>query len=107
MRQQIPIGLAIKHYRLKAGLTQCDLAELLRHDGSWLPRPNWISRIEGGYRIPTIATLDRIGKVLNVESWKILKAAIYLRDQSTLPAPGRNGSIGLSEVREPAFSIQR
>jgi transcriptional regulator with XRE-family HTH domain len=57
----IAFGLRVKEHRLAAGMTQEQLAEAAEL------HPTFISNVERGYRMPTIATLIRIARGLGVE----------------------------------------
>lgn len=54
------LGLKIKELRKRKGLTQEELAELIQME------QNSISVIESGRNFPTLGTLEKIAKVLDV-----------------------------------------
>lgn len=55
------IGTKIKQFRKQKGLTQAELAEKINVD------PKYISRLETGTSSPSIATIAKLGEVLNVD----------------------------------------
>lgn len=61
MDNKIKLGKRIKELRKKKGLTQEQLAETIDME------QNSISVIESGRNFPTLGTLEKIAKVLNVE----------------------------------------
>jgi transcriptional regulator with XRE-family HTH domain len=54
------LGAQIRECRLRRGLTQAALAE--RAGLSWI----FIAKVEGGARLPSWPTLDRLARVLRV-----------------------------------------
>lgn len=60
------IGERIKEFRLKAGLTQSELAEKLG-----IPYQS-IGQWERGLRSPKIETLQKIAEALGVEPWQLM-----------------------------------
>lgn len=60
------IGERIKEFRLKAGLTQSELAEKLG-----IPYQS-IGQWERGLRSPKIETLQKIAEALGVEPWELM-----------------------------------
>lgn len=54
------LGTQIREWRLRRGLTQAALAE--RAGLSWI----FIAKVEGGARLPSWPTLERISRVLHV-----------------------------------------
>jgi transcriptional regulator with XRE-family HTH domain len=54
------LGAQIRDWRLRRGLTQAALAE--RAGLSWI----FIAKVEGGARLPSWPTLERIARVLHV-----------------------------------------
>lgn len=65
----LPISLAVQRARRLANLSQRQLALKLE-----CPR-TWISKIENGHTVPTLASLLRIADALNTEGWRLLKWA--------------------------------
>lgn len=60
-------GFNVKLERMKQGITQADLAEMIDvHE-------KYISRIETGKQNVTINTLSKIAEALKVEMYKLLK----------------------------------
>ena len=54
------LGAQIREWRLRRGLTQAALAE--RAGLSWI----FVAKIEGGARLPSWPTLERLARVLKV-----------------------------------------
>jgi DNA-binding XRE family transcriptional regulator len=54
------LGKTVRHWRIAAGLTQTDVAKRSGVNRSYL------SHLESGRRNPTLATLQRLAKILNV-----------------------------------------
>ena len=61
------LGLKIKEYRKNKKLTQEKLAEILELD------VGYISKLEVGRNFPTIGTLEKIAKVLEVDLYKLFQ----------------------------------
>lgn len=61
------LGLKIKEYRKNKKLTQEKLAEILELD------VGYISKLEVGRNFPTIGTLEKIAKVLEVDLHKLFQ----------------------------------
>ena len=59
----------LKYYRKQAGLTQDDFAKSVQTD------PVYISYIENGKRFPSIEYIEKMAKVLNIESYKLFLPA--------------------------------
>lgn len=59
--------ISIIYFRAKKGITQEKLAHLAGLDRSF------ISMLERGKRVPSIATVQKIAKALDVKAWEILK----------------------------------
>ena len=59
------LGLKIKHFRKLKGLSQAQLAELVKLEIKSL------SRIEAGHNYPLCENLTAISKVLGVEPWQL------------------------------------
>ena len=59
-------GTKVRELRKKKGLSQEDLAELIKRD------PRTIVAIEGGKRNPTLYTIYKIAKALEVKSDSLL-----------------------------------
>lgn len=55
----------LKYYRKQAGLTQDDFARYVETD------PVYISYIENGKRFPSIEYIEKMAKVLKIESYKL------------------------------------
>jgi len=55
------LGLKVKEFRKRSKLTQEKLAELIGVDNGY------ISKLEVGQNFPSIKTLEKIAKILNVE----------------------------------------
>jgi len=55
----------LRQYRAQIGMTQGELARMARCDRSYL------SRIESGERIGSLAFWRRIGRVLNIDWWRL------------------------------------
>ena len=60
------LGQNIKKYRKKIGITQEKLAELARID------PKSIIQIENGKRNPSLKTISKISRSLNVKTQELL-----------------------------------
>jgi len=54
------LGKNVRHWRIAAGLTQTAVA---KRSGV---NPSYLSHLESGRRNPTLATLERLAKILNV-----------------------------------------
>lgn len=66
IRKRVEVGKIIRSLREAKGLSQGDIEKrsgLLR---------SYISRVEGGYTAPSLATLDKFAKALDVEPYQIL-----------------------------------
>ncbi|MFD0712984.1 helix-turn-helix domain-containing protein [Paenibacillus sp. GCM10027626] len=61
------IGNIVRHSRLRQGLTQEQLAELIESNVAY------ISQLESGKRNPTIKTLSRIAQACQVELFQMLQ----------------------------------
>ena len=61
------LGLKIKEYRKNKKLTQEKLAEILELD------VGYISKLEVGRNFPTIGTLEKIAKVLEVDLYTLFQ----------------------------------
>ncbi len=61
MENKKKLGLRIKELRKRKGLTQEQVAELIEME------QNTISVIESGRNFPTLVTLEKIAKILDVE----------------------------------------
>ena len=61
------LGLKIKEYRKNKKLTQEKMAEILELD------VGYISKLEVGRNFPTIGTLEKIAKVLEVDLYKLFQ----------------------------------
>jgi len=59
------LGLKIKQYRKKLGLSQAELAELVKLEIKSL------SRIEAGHNYPMCENLTAIAEALNIEPWQL------------------------------------
>lgn len=59
------LGRQFAHYRLKAGLTQEQLAEKTDYS------KDFISLVERGVNAPTLARLQVVAKVVGVEVWQL------------------------------------
>lgn len=77
MDNKIKLGKRIKELRKKKGLTQEQLAETIDME------QNSISVIESGRNFPTLGTLEKIAKVLNVELSDFFNYE-YLEDIDTI-----------------------
>ncbi len=62
---KINFGIKLKYWRLKRGLTQEKLAEML------LVAPHYISDIERGRRNITMLTIARLAQALNIEPYRL------------------------------------
>jgi DNA-binding XRE family transcriptional regulator len=60
------VGRKVRQLRIAAGLTQTKLARQCGMDRTHL------NRVEGGYAMPTIPTLKRLAKILQVTPWSLL-----------------------------------
>ncbi len=60
-------GTIIKLYRLKSNLSQDQLVDKIDMSKAFL------SEIERGIKMPSLLTIFRLAKALNVEAWKIVK----------------------------------
>jgi transcriptional regulator with XRE-family HTH domain len=72
-----PDGAALKDRRERAGLTQAELAELLRRPGRPLPanRHKTISNIErGNQTVASLRFIAQIARVLDVEPEALIKS---------------------------------
>jgi len=66
-RKALDVGKKIRALREAKGLSQGDIERrsgLLR---------SYISRVEGGYTAPSLATLDKFAKALDIESYQLLQ----------------------------------
>ena len=59
------LGKQIAHFRLKAGLTQEELAEKTDYS------VDFISLVERGINAPTVARLEDIARTLGIEIWQL------------------------------------
>ena len=66
MRKKPDAGLAIRHFRQGAGLSQDGLADRLD------VRPSYVSMLESGKRYPSIEMLIHIARALEVRPGDIL-----------------------------------
>ena len=69
-----PFGKVLREFRVKAGLTQEELAARLDYNSS-----GYISRLELGTKKPSVELLFRLADALGIEAWEIVKA---MRDNS-------------------------
>lgn len=60
------LGRQLAHYRVKAGLTQAQLAEKTNYS------VEFISLVERGVNAPTLARLQKMANVIGVEVWRLL-----------------------------------
>lgn len=75
------IGQRLRTLRETKGLSQGDIERrsgLLR---------SYISRVEGGYTAPSLVTLEKFARALNVESYQLLYND-YNGRPTSVPAPG-------------------
>ena len=63
-----PFGKALRELRIKAGLTQEELAARLDYNSS-----GYISRLELGEKKPSVDLLFAIAKALQVKAWAIVQ----------------------------------
>lgn len=77
------IGQKVAVARSLRGLTQTELGKLVRTSHSQ------ISRIESGYHLPDVLTLDRLGRALGIEFTLPLAGVDPSRVDRTLAAAGR------------------
>ena len=61
------LGDNIKRIRIAKNMTQGDLCQKLEVDGAYM------SNIESGKKNPTLSTIDRISKALNVSVEELMK----------------------------------
>ncbi len=59
------LGRQLAYYRLKAGLTQAQLAEKADYT------TEFISLVERGKNAPTVARLQQMAKIIGVEVWQL------------------------------------
>lgn len=74
------IGKRIRALREAKGLSQGDVERrsgLLR---------SYISRVEGGYTAPSVATLEKFAKALEVDPYQLLYARSWHRGTVVMPA---------------------
>ena len=83
------IGKRLRELREAKGLSQGDIERrsgLLR---------SYISRVEGGYTAPSLATLEKFAEALEVEPYQLLyqgegkPAAVKTQEQAALSKPAR------------------
>ena len=63
-----PFGQVLREFRIKAGLTQEELAARLDYNSS-----GYISRLELGAKKPSVELLLAIAKALQVKAWTIVQ----------------------------------
>ena len=61
------LGLKVKEFRKRSKLTQEKLSELIGVDNGY------ISKLEVGQNFPSISTLEKIGKILDVELYEFFQ----------------------------------
>jgi len=79
-RKPVDVGKKIRSLREAKGLSQGDIERrsgLLR---------SYISRVEGGYTAPSLGTLDRFAKALEVESYQLLQNHAGRSRSAALPS---------------------
>ncbi len=76
------VGKQIRAIREAKGLSQGDIEK-----SSGLLR-SYISRVEGGYTAPSLATLEKFAKALGVETYQLLFSRQGRPVPARLPAPG-------------------
>jgi transcriptional regulator with XRE-family HTH domain len=70
MENQVkPFGQVLRELRIKAGLTQEELAARLDYNSS-----GYISRLELGTKKPSVELLFRLADALEIEAWEIVQA---------------------------------
>lgn len=77
----VSVGKRLRNVRLQRGLTQADLEK-----ATGLMRSH-ISRIENGWRMPSLETLSRLAGALN------LPLTVLLQDDPSLPRPAAMHSL--------------
>ena len=63
-----PFGRVLRELRIKAGLTQEELAARLDYNSS-----GYVSRLELGSKKPSVELLFAIAKALQVKAWTIIQ----------------------------------
>jgi transcriptional regulator with XRE-family HTH domain len=71
------LGRQVAHFRLKAGLTQEELAEKTDYS------VDFIGLVERGVNAPTVARLEDIARTVGVEVWQLF----YPAGEENLSAP--------------------
>jgi transcriptional regulator with XRE-family HTH domain len=66
--QTKPFGQVLRELRIKAGLTQEELAARLDYNSS-----GYISRLELGSKKPSVELLFAIAKALHIKAWTIVQ----------------------------------
>jgi transcriptional regulator with XRE-family HTH domain len=61
----ILLGRQLAHFRLKAGVTQAELAEKTSYT------TGFISLVERGVHAPTLARLEKMAGIIGVEVWRL------------------------------------
>jgi len=83
------IGKRLRELREAKGLSQGDIEKrsgLLR---------SYISRVEGGYTAPSLATLEKFAQALEVETYQLLykgegkPSAVRVREEAALSKPAK------------------
>lgn len=69
VNRQLPVALAIRNLRLRAGLSQRQLAQRMR-----VPR-TYVSKIENEKACPTLSSLERLAEALHVRVPDLLNPA--------------------------------
>jgi len=66
------IGRKLRNFREDLGLTQKELARMVREETGTRTDQTYIGKIELGIQPPSLKTLYRISKVLSVSPWELL-----------------------------------
>lgn len=69
----IPIGLAIKYVREQRGLSIGRVAIRMKCHASY------VYKVESGYNYPTLESIDRVSRAIDIEPWKLVRLACKMR----------------------------
>jgi transcriptional regulator with XRE-family HTH domain len=72
---KLPIHLAIKEAREHYHLSQQKLANRME-----VPR-TYVSKVENGKAVPTISSLMKFAKAMNLEGWRLLRCAEHWEEK--------------------------
>ena len=94
MKKQAQLGSLIKEYRLKASMTQLDLATKLNYS-----IPQFISLMENGHSKIPLNVLGKIIPILNIPEKKALDLLVEIYKTEA--------KLTISEVKKKSFTKKR